>query len=230
MSVLPVTPGPLGLDDPAVSAVLARLYATARHTDQEVMARAFAEAAKRPVPPTPAEAAALCAEASLPVHPQLGRLLYTLGRMLRPRSAIEFGTSFGTSTIQLAAALRDNGVGHLVSTELDPGKVDRARANLAEAGLSSQVTLLLGDARRTLADLPEPVDLVLLDGWKELYLPVLEILEPALRPGAVIVSDNLPMLPEEYLERIRDRRRGYVSLDLPLGDGIELTTWTGVLG
>lgn len=92
------------------------------------------------------------------------------------------------------------------------------------------MTVLAGDARQTLATVAGPVDLVLLDGWKELYLPVLNVLEPLLRPGTVIVSDNLPMLPEEFLAWIRDPARGYVSAELPLGDGVELTTWTGDAG
>ncbi|WP_327066175.1 O-methyltransferase [Kitasatospora sp. NBC_01302] len=230
MSVLPARPGALGLDDPTVSSVLARLYADARQGDQRAMANAFAEAAKLAAPPTPAETSALCADASLPVHPSTGQFLYTLARMLRPRTVVEFGTSFGTSAIQLAAALRDNGAGHLTGTELDGSKVAKARANLAEAGLADWVTVLAGDARDTLATVAGPVDLVLLDGWKELYLPVLTVLEPLLRPGTVIVSDNLPMLPQEFLAWIRDPARGYVSVELPLGDGVELTTWTGDAG
>lgn len=227
MSVLPVRSGSPGLDDPAVRAVLTRLYAQAEREDKNVMERAYASAAQLPAPPTPAEASALCADALLPVDPHTGRLLYTLIRMLRPRNAVEFGTSFGTSAVQIAAALRDNGSGRLTTCELDGGKVGKARDNLAEAGLADLVTVLEGDARETLRDLAEPVDFILLDGWKELYLPVLEVLEPAMAVGAVIVSDNLSMLPEEYLRHIRDPRRGYVSLDLPLGDGIEVTTWTG---
>ncbi|MCX4745630.1 class I SAM-dependent methyltransferase [Kitasatospora sp. NBC_01287] len=229
MSELPARPGAhgLGLDQPAVSAVLSRLYAAARAGDPSAMARAHAEAAELPAPPTVAETSALCAAASLPVHPHTGRFLYTLVRTLRPRTVVEFGTSFGTSAVQLAAALRDNGAGHLTGTELEAGKVHQARANLAEAGLAEWATVLAGDARQTLATMARPVDLVLLDGWKELYLPVLEVLEPMLRPGSVIVSDNLPMLPDGFLTRIRDLGRGYSSVELPLGDGIELTTWTG---
>ncbi|MEU8544120.1 class I SAM-dependent methyltransferase [Streptomyces sp. NPDC048717] len=227
MSDLSVAPGSAGLDDPAVRAVLNRLYAQAERGDKGAMRRAYDSAAKLAAPPTPAEASSLCADALLPVDPHTGRLLYTLVRMLRPGLVVEFGTSFGTSTVQIAAGLRENGRGRLVTTELDASKVRKARENLAESGLDDLVDVREGDALELLRGFGEPVDLVLLDGWKELYLPVLDVLEPALAPGAVIVSDNLSMLPPEYLERIRDRARGYVSLDLPLGDGIELTTWTG---
>ncbi len=71
--------------------------------------------------------------------------------------------------------------------------------------------------------LPAPIDLLLLDGWKELYLPVLKVLEPALRTGAMVVSDNLPMLPGEFIDHVRAPGGGYLSQPLSLGDGIELS-------
>jgi hypothetical protein len=96
---------------------------------------------------------------------------------------VEFGTSFGISTIHLAAAVTDNGTGHVVTTELSTAKVKAARANLQQAGVGGVVTILAGDARQTLADVPGPIGLVLLDGWKDLCLPVLRLLEPRLAPG-----------------------------------------------
>ena len=86
-------------------------------------------------------------ELYIPVSPEGGRLLYTLIRASRPATVVEFGTSFGISTIHLAAAVRDNGTGRVVSTELNAAKVARARANLAEVGLADVVTILAGDAR-----------------------------------------------------------------------------------
>src|SRR6202035_2923042 len=103
----------------------------------------------------------------------------------RPDTVVEFGTSFGISTIYLAAAVADNGSGRVVTTELAAAKIAAARANLEEAGVGGPVTILAGDARQTLADVPGPVGLVLLDGWKDLCLPVLRLLEPRLAPGAV---------------------------------------------
>jgi predicted O-methyltransferase YrrM len=138
----------------------------------------------------------------------------------------EFGTSFGISTIHLAAAVRDNGTGHVVSTELNAAKVARARVNLAEAGLAGQVTILEGDARETLADLPGPVGFVLLDGWKGLYLPVLHLLEPRLAPGALVVADDtISMAAEmtEYLSYVRDPAHGYLSVGFPESDGLEIS-------
>ena len=110
-------------------------------------------------------------ELYIPVSPEGGRLLYALVRAARPSTVVEFGTSFGISTIHLAAAVRDNGAGRVVSTELNAAKAAQARANLAEAGLSDWVTILQGDARQTLATVEAPVGFVLLDGWKNSTSP-----------------------------------------------------------
>ena len=104
-------------------------------------------------------------------------------RMQGSRTVVEFGMSFGISTIHLAAAVRDNGSGRVITTELDDRKVVRATAHLDEAGLLDCVNVRHGDAMETLRDLEGPVDLVFLDGWKLLYLPVLQLLEPKLRPA-----------------------------------------------
>ena len=162
----------------------------------------------------------------IPVSPEGGRLLYTLIRASRPSTVVEFGTSFGISTIFLAAAVRDNGTGRVVSTELNAAKVARARANLAEAGLADVVTILAGDARETLADLPGPVGFVLLDGWKNLYLPVLRQLEPRLTAGALVVADDTVSMAAEmtdYLAYVRDPAHGYLSVSFPESDGLEIT-------
>ncbi|MGW7577000.1 O-methyltransferase [Streptomyces sp. NPDC054765] len=212
-----------GLDDARVVAVLEEIARSAAHNDQDVMKRAYATAADWPQPPTAEEAAELCAQAALPVHPQVGTFLYQLVRSLRPALVVEFGTSFGASTVYAAAALRDNGGGRIIGSELHPGKADRARGHLERAGLAPCAEIRRGDAREQLAALPGPVDLVLLDGWKELYLPVLKVLEPALRAGSLIVSDNLPMLPPEFTEYVRTAGNGYLSQQLPLGDGIEFS-------
>jgi predicted O-methyltransferase YrrM len=161
------------------------------------------------------------------ISPQGGALLYVLARTRRPNTIIEFGTSYGISTIYLTAAVADNGTGRVVSTELNEAKVVAARANLEEAGLADHVAILVGDATTTLNDVPGPIDLVLLDGWKELCLPVLRSLESRLSMGALIVADDikLPSL-SGYLEYVRDPVRGYVSVAFPVEDGMEISLWT----
>jgi predicted O-methyltransferase YrrM len=164
----------------------------------------------------------------IPISPEAGRLLYTLIRAGRPDTVVEFGTSFGISTMYLAAAVTDNGIGHVITTELSEHKVQAAGANLAEAGVAGAVTILAGDALETLAGVPGPIGLVLLDGWKELCLPVLRLLEPRLPPGALVVADdNTHASLGEYLAFVRDPVNGYVTVDFPVADGLEISCWTG---
>ena len=161
------------------------------------------------------------ADYALPVSPEVGRLLYMLARAMGARSIVEFGTSFGLSTLHLAAALRDNGGGRLITSEFEPAKLARARANLAEGGLSELVEFREGDALQTLArDLPDTIDLVLLDGAKGLYSDILDRLEPRLRAGAILIADNADHCPE-YLERVGDVANGYMTM--PFSDEVELT-------
>ncbi|SFK57622.1 Methyltransferase domain-containing protein [Sphingomonas sp. NFR04] len=158
---------------------------------------------------------------ALPVSPAVGTLLYMLTRATGARNVVEFGTSFGISTLHLAAGLRDNGGGRVIATEFEPSKIARAKANLVEAGLDDLVDFREGDALQTLAaDLPETIDLVLLDGAKALYADILDLLEPRLRPGAILLADNVDHCPD-YLERVSKVAGGYMSM--PFNDEVELS-------
>jgi predicted O-methyltransferase YrrM len=157
----------------------------------------------------------------LPVSRNIAKLLYLLARAIRARNIVEFGTSFGISTLHLAAALRDNGGGHLIGSEFEPSKILRARENLAAGGLSDLVDVREGDALETLArDLPDSIDLVLLDGAKNLYPSILSLLEGRLRVGALIVADNADASPE-YLAHVRFAAHGYLSV--AFADDVELS-------
>jgi len=157
----------------------------------------------------------------LPISRETGTLLYMLARASRARTIVEFGTSFGISTLHLAAALRDNGGGRLITSEFEPSKVERARKNLTDGGVIDLVEIRVGDALKTLAsDLPESVDLLLLDGAKSLYPDILALVESRLRPGAFIVADNADYSPE-YLARVRSPANGYLST--PFGGDVEVS-------
>ncbi|MCI3208252.1 MULTISPECIES: class I SAM-dependent methyltransferase [Pandoraea] len=161
----------------------------------------------------------------LPVSRETGTLLYMLARSARARHIVEFGTSFGISTLHLAAALRDNGGGRLIGSEFEPGKVTKAREHLMEAGLADLAEIREGDALKTLAtDLPETIDLLLLDGAKALYPDVLALIESRLRPGALVVADNADFSPE-YLAYVREPGNGYLSV--PFGGDVELSLRLG---
>jgi len=163
--------------------------------------------------------------APLPISRETGVLLYMLARSCGARTIVEFGTSFGISTLHLAAALRDNGGGLLITSEFEPSKVTRARDNLTAGGLIDLVDIREGDALRTLSvDLPETVDLLLLDGAKALYPEILSLVESRLRPGALIIADNTDYSPE-YLARVRSPANGYMST--PFGEDVELSMRIG---
>jgi predicted O-methyltransferase YrrM len=208
---------------PQVTATLSRLFAAAaRDNDASAILPGGAYATASAL-----EKADAVQDVYMPISPEAGRLLYALIRTSRPETVVEFGTSFGISTIYLAAAVTDNGTGHVVTTELSTAKVKAARSNLERAGVDAAVTILAGDARQTLAGVPGPVGLVLLDGWKDLCLPVLRLLEPRLAPGAVVAADDssfASMAP--YLEYVRDPAHGYVSVTFPVEDGMEISSWT----
>ncbi|WP_437322077.1 O-methyltransferase [Sorangium sp. So ce385] len=169
------------------------------------------------------------AENFLNVSPELGHFLYMCARACKAKRIVEFGSSMGISTIYLAAALRDMGGGRLIGTDLVASKVERARANAAAAGLSEIVELRVGDARETLkTGVGGDIDMVLLDGAFTLYLDLLKLLEPHLKPGAVIIGENAFEQASGYIDYVRNPQNGYLSQSLPFeaGRGNELTIKT----
>ena len=163
--------------------------------------------------------------APLAISRATGTLLYMLARSSHARTIVEFGTSFGISTLHLAAALKDNGGGHLITSEFEPSKVAQARANLTAGGLIDLVEIREGDALHTLSvGLPDTIDLLLLDGAKALYPEILSLVESRLRPGAFIVADNADDSPD-YLARMRAPASGYMSV--PFGEDVELSMRIG---
>lgn len=148
----------------------------------------------------------------LSIGPRMGRFLYNSARAIGARTIVEFGTSFGISTLYLAAAAADTG-GRVSGSEFHPSKAEKARANLADAGLSAQADIRVGDALETLSTIEGPIDLLFLDGGKDLYLEVLKMLEDRLRPGALVIADNADHLPENegFLHHVGDDGDRYVT-------------------
>lgn len=203
------------LQDPRVASALDRMYSESKN--QMSLLRERRGTFDQPM--TAQQRADAMSEFYIPVTPEAGRLLYSLVRATRPATVVEFGMSFGISAVHLAAAVRDNGSGRVVTTELSETKIAAAKKTFAETGLDDVITILQGDALTTLADLPGPVDFVLLDGWKDLYLPVLELLEPRLSPGVVVVADNTSAADTQpYLDRVRNPDNGYVSFNFQVRD------------
>ncbi|MFE5842207.1 O-methyltransferase [Streptomyces niveus] len=211
------------LQDPRVVTALDAMFARAAQ-DEVTGARIEAARPDGFAPATPQELADANAEVYMPISAEGGKLLYSLIRAARPATVVEFGTSFGISTLYLAAGVRDNGSGRVISSELSADKIAAARRTFAETGLDDLITVLEGDARETLAALDGPVDFLLLDGWKDLCLPVLRLLEPRLAPGTLVVTDDvdLPALAP-CLDHVRDPRNGYESVTFPVEDGMEIS-------
>jgi predicted O-methyltransferase YrrM len=213
------------LDQPRVHAVLSRLYAEAEVNDSKVSAEEEAIAAAAGGLIDGQTLASIRDRSFMAIAPEVGRLIHLLVRSRRPVLVVEFGTSFGLSTIHILAALRDNGFGRLVTTEQSASKATRAAQHLTQAGLSDLVDIRQGDAFQTLSDIVG-VDLLLLDGWKPLHLPLLRQMEPAFSPGCLVIADDVISMSEKlmpYLAYVRDVANGYVSSEIPLDDGLELS-------
>ncbi|MEM8922377.1 MAG: class I SAM-dependent methyltransferase [Actinomycetota bacterium] len=216
------------LTDPTVAEVLERLHKAAdaqRPTLRERLA---------PLDDAPADAwPEIMRDLYLPVTREQGRFLYQTVRAVGARRVVEFGTSFGISTIYLAAGLRDNGGGVVVGSELFEEKAATARDHLTAAGLGAYAEIRPGDARTTLLDPGGPVDVVLLDGGPGLYVEILRALVPHLRVGAVIVADNVDgggPEPDPYTSWVRDPANGFVSCSIGLRNGTEHSVWLGPPG
>ncbi len=155
---------------------------------------------------------------------------YLLCRAVGARRVVEAGTSYGVSTLYLAAAVRDNGGGIVIGTEHEPAKAHAARANFAAAGLGDFIDLREGDLRETLKDTGGPVDFMLIDIWVEMARPALELVAPRLRPGAIVVADNTDGFREAYrgyFDFLEDPANGFRTQTLPFDGGLEVTVRCG---
>lgn len=220
----------ISLNGRRLSSLLDRLHGEAEAADHDLMAEVMARFAASGVTRGQAAAQLVAEERAsyrttyrnhadhfLAVSPAYGQFLYAVARMRKATRIVEFGTSMGISTIYLAAALRDNGGGRLIGSELEPTKVTRARANLNAAGLADLVDIREGDAMETLKDVGGEIDLVLIDGAWSLYLPILKLIEPRLTPGAAVLGENA--FAQDYLDYVRNSANGYFSQSLAIDEG-----------
>lgn len=209
----PAETPPRPLTDPQVLAVLDRLHGERR--------RPAGGGPRRELEPDPFAHA----DIGFSIHPDQGDLIYLLCRAVGATRVVEFATSLGVSTIYFAAAVRDNGGGTVIGSEIVPEKAAAARRNLADAGLDDLVDIRVGDARETLRDLGGPADFALIDGFPvrtgpTLARQVMEIVAPQLRHGALVLNDNGE---PDYLDFVRDPANGFRSLALPLKGSTELS-------
>jgi len=228
------------LDDPRTENVLRKLHAQDARQVRSLLLRYLPRMAasvftgRTGIDGSAPREAAFLRDKMVALDADKGRLAYTFCRALDARRAVEVGTSFGVSTIYLAAALRDNaalgaGTRTVIGTEIEPTKVAIARANIEEAGLDGFVDIREGDALATLVDLPDDIDFLLIDTWIPVALPALKLVAPRLRPGAIVMCDNVRQFAKEYRDYtnyIRDPANGFRSMLWPKKGGVEISVRT----
>ena len=214
------------LNDARVQAMLDRLHRKARGDVIRLPGMLFSELLDKILKRNPStkDRGRRMKNIFVPLSRKQGTFAYLVARSIKAQRILEFGTSFGISTIYFAAAVKDNGGGIVIGSEIEETKAARARQHLGEAGLSEYADIRIGDARQTLADPGGPVDLVLMDGWKDLYLPLINILAPHIRPGGIVLSDNIYTFKRAlapYVAHMENPANGFQSVTLPLRDGLQ---------
>jgi predicted O-methyltransferase YrrM len=214
--------------DPELERLLAALHA--RSDEQVAAMRSYAQRAKEAHPPTEDEVKAFRSDKLVALDRDKAELCYQLCRANNARRIVEVGTSYGVSTLYLAAAVRDNvgsaGNGVVIGTEYEPKKACAARAHFAQAGLSGFIDLREGDLRETLRRIDGPVDFMLVDIWIPMARPALELVTPHLRLGAIVVCDNTEQYRSEYADYfafLEDPANGFRTMTLPFDGGLELS-------
>jgi predicted O-methyltransferase YrrM len=218
------------LHDPELEVLLAALHL---RSDEQVAAMANYDVKRADAlqPPTENEVKAFRSDKLVALDRDKAAFCYQLCRATNARRIVEAGTSFGVSTLWLAAAVRDNvraagGVGMVIGTEYEPRKASAARAHFEQAGLSRFIDLREGDLRETLRRIDGPVDFMLVDIWISMARPALELVTPHLRPGAIVICDNTAMhrgAYADYFAFLDDPANGFRTMTLPFDGGLELS-------
>lgn len=216
---------PSVLNDPKLDGLLAGLHQTSKAQD-EAIERYFWHERTGPWNGIEPRDHAFMADKLVALDQDKAGFCYMICRAIGARRIFEAGTSFGVSTLYLAAAVRDNGGGVVFGAEFEPAKVRQARANFEAAGLSSFIDLREGDVVAAAEHFAGPIDFVLFDIWGEVVAPLLSILLPRLRPGGVVCTDNTAS--ENYrkgamFELVGNPANGFRTMTLPFDGGLELT-------
>jgi predicted O-methyltransferase YrrM len=215
------------LADPALQALVDRLHAQSTAQEPETSAW-FSERAKRGElswDGLDEKAHRYMADKLVALEPPKAEFCHLLCRAIGARRVVEVGTSFGVSTLYLAAAIREIGGGVVIGTEHEPTKAAAARANFAHAGFTDLIDLREGDLRETLKVIEGPVDFVLMDIWTEMARPAIELIAPHLHSGSVVVVDNTTRVRHSYarfFEFVGDAANGLRTMTLPFDGGMEM--------
>ena len=222
------------LNDPKLERLLDRLH---ERSDGQTAAirehRAERDKAGRPLEAQATLTKTFLADKLYALDRDKAEFCYHLCRAIDAHRVVELGTSYGVSTLYLAAAVRDNvrvggGSGVVIGTEYEPEKARAAREHFEEAGLSSFINLREGDLRETLRQIEGPIDFVLADIWIPVARPGLELVVSHLRPRAVVITDNTEIdrgAYADYLAFINDPAQRFRTMTLPFSGGLEMSVW-----
>ncbi len=214
------------IQDPQLKSLLDGLHA---RSDGQIAELERFQASRATHPTTEDEIRAFRSDKLVALDRDKAELCYQLCRAINARRIVEIGTSFGVSTLYLAAALRDNigasgGGGMVIGTEYEPVKASAARTHFEQAGLSGLIDLREGDLRETLRGIKGPVDFLLVDIWIPMARPALELVTPHLRRGAIAICDNTARYRAEYADYfVFLESNGFRSTTLPFDGGLELS-------
>lgn len=162
-----------------------------------------------------------------------GNLLSMISMMMQPGLILEIGTFTGYSAICLAKGLRQDG--RLISIDISEDYRHMAEKAICEAGLENRIELITADAKKTIHDIHEKIDLVFIDADKEAYLEYYKMVKPKMRPGGVIIADNVlwkgkvldadmdkkTRALHEFNAHVRQDQEVF-SLILPVRDGLNI--------
>ncbi len=218
------------LESSSVKNVLERLYNSSRKDHSRFIFRMIPYVIKKMLGQNPSFSDQYynMVDLSLQFSPEHGIFAYNMARAIGAKRIVEFGTAFGYSTIYLASALKDNGGGVVIGSEFIEEKKTIAEKNIEDAGLSQFCDIRSGDAMESLADPGGEIDMILIDGSKDLYIPVLKMLYPFLKKGGVVLADNVttPFIKKTlatYVEYMQNPENGFKSMTIPLPDGFEFS-------
>lgn len=218
------------IQDPSLARLLEELHA---QSDAQIAAlRAFEQQRRRNArPPTEEEIKEFRSDKLVALDRDKAEFCYQLCRATNARRIVEVGTSYGVSTLYLAAAVRDNlaksgGEGLVIGTEYEPQNVAAARGHFEQAGLSRYIELRQGDLRETLREIEGPIDFLLVDIWVSMACPALKLVAPQLRAGAVVICDNTDIHRRDYADYfafLNDPANGFQTMTLPFQGGLEMS-------
>jgi predicted O-methyltransferase YrrM len=221
------------LQDPELERRLAALHAMSEAQHQAMFAY-YEERKQHESAPTPYNDAGVkefLSDKLVALDRDKAEFCYQLCRATNARRIVEIGTSYGVSTLYLAAAVRDNikasgGDGLVIGTEYEPKKAAAARANFADAGLKDLIDLREGDLRETLRTIGTDIDFLLVDIWIPMARPALELVTPHLRQGAIVICDNTGRLRADYADYfafLDNPANGFRTMTLPFDGGLEMS-------